>query len=193
MAQDTTERLLAVARRAFAEEGFAATSLDALAAEAGMTRGALHHHFGNKAGLFEAVLRRLDAEITAVLDAEWAAEPDPWRGFRRWYDRYLDEALHPSRRRILFQDATAVLGMKAVDILLDGGIADVISDLEQLIALGRVRPVDPEATAHLLNGAIANLAFWAAEGGAAENRVARAKRTLALILDGLAAEGRPGS
>lgn len=188
MAQDTTERLLAVARRAFAEEGFAATSLDALAAEAGMTRGAVHHHFGNKTGLFEAVLRRLDAEITAVLDAEWAAEPDPWLAFRLWYDRYLDEALHPSRRRILFQDATAVLGIKAVDILIDGGIADLVAELTRLIRLGRVRPVDPEATAHLLNGAITNLAFWAAEGAAPEQRVSRAKRTLALILDGLTAE-----
>lgn len=187
MAQDTTDRLLEVARRAFAEQGFAATSLDALAADAGVTRGALHHHFGNKAGLFEAVLRQIDAEIAVIIDAEWAAEPDPWRAFRRWYDRYLDEALHPSRRRILFQDATAVLGLKAIDILLDEGIADVVSDLTALVAEGRVRPVDPEATAYLLNGAIANLAFWAADGIPPQDRVARAKRTLSLILDGLTA------
>jgi AcrR family transcriptional regulator len=185
--QITIDRLLAVARRAFAEQGFAATSLDALAAEAGVTRGALHHHFGNKAGLFEAVLRRLNAEICTLIEAEWSAEPDPWRAFRLWYDRYLDEALHPSRRRILFQDATAVLGLKAIDILLDEGIAEVVADLTELVAEGRVRPVDPEATAYLLNGAVANLAFWAADDSHPQDRVARAKRTLALLLDGLTA------
>lgn len=187
MAQDTTERLLAVARRAFAEEGYGATSLDSLAAQAGLTRGALHHHFGNKTGLFEAVLRQVDAEICSIVEVEWAAEPDPWRAFRLWYDRYLDEALHPSRRRILFQDATAVLGMKAIDILLEGGIAEIIDDLKELIALGHLRPIDPEATAHLLNGAVTNLAFWAAEGQPHQNRLDRAKRTLSLILDGFAA------
>jgi AcrR family transcriptional regulator len=185
--QNTIDRLLAVARRAFAEQGFAATSLDALAAEAGVTRGALHHHFGNKAGLFEAVLRRLDAEICTLIEAEWSAEPDSWRAFRLWYDRYLDEALHPSRRRILFQDATAVLGLKAIDILLDEGIAEVVADLTKLVAEGRVRPVDPEATAYLLNGAVANLAFWAADGTPPQDRVARAKRTLAHMLEGLTA------
>jgi AcrR family transcriptional regulator len=187
MAQETTDRLLAVARRAFAGQGFASTSLDALAAEAGVTRGALHHHFGNKAGLFEAVLRQLDAEICKVIEADWAAEPDPWRAFRLWYDRYLDEALHPSRRRILFQDATAVLGLKAIDILLDEGIGEIVSDLTALVAEGRVRPVDPEAMAYLLNGAITNVAFWAADGAAPEGRVDRAKRTLSLLLDGLTA------
>lgn len=186
-AQETTARLLSVARRAFAHQGFAATSLDALAAEAGVTRGALHHHFGNKTGLFEAVLRQVDAEITATLSAEWKAEPDHWRAFRRWYDHYLAEALHPSRRRILFQDATAVLGSKANAILIDGGIHDLIADLQSLIDAGLVRPVDPEATAHLLNGAVANLAFWAAEGDPAEDRLARARLTLAAMLDGLAA------
>ena len=187
-AQDTTERLLAVARRAFAEQGFAATSLDALAAEAGVTRGALHHHFGNKTGLFEAVLRAVDAEVTDILAAEWAAEPDHWHAFLRWYDHYLAEALHPSRRRILFQDAAAVLGSsKAAAILLDGGTTALIADLRDLIASGLVRQVDPEATAHLLNGAIANLAFWAAEGDPAENRLARARGTLATLLGGLAA------
>ena len=85
MRDETMHRLLTVARKAFAEQGFAATSLDALAAEAGLTRGALHHHFGNKAGLFEAVLRRVDAEIDAALDAEWDAEPDKWRAFRNCY------------------------------------------------------------------------------------------------------------
>ncbi len=187
MREETIARLLAVARKSFSEQGFAATSLDAVAADAGLTRGALHHHFGNKAGLFEAVLRKIDVEIDAVLDQVWAAEPDHWLAFCKCYARYLDEMLDPSRRRILFQDAPAVLGPKAYEILMDEGLGMLIADLRALIEEGRVVPVDPEAMAQLLNGAVNNLAFWAAEAPEGEDRLPRAHRTLALMLEGLAA------
>jgi AcrR family transcriptional regulator len=187
MRQETITRLLAVARKSFTEHGFASTSLDALAAQAGLTRGALHHHFGNKTGLFEAVLREVDSEIDAALDAEWAAEPDHWVAFRKYYARYLEEALDPSRRRILFEDAPAVLGNRAYDILMDEGVGDLVADLKELIAEGRVKPVDPEALAQLLNGAISNLSCWAADAPPGEDRLPRARKTLAIILDGMAA------
>lgn len=187
MRKDTIARLLVAARKSFTEQGFASTSLDALAAAAGLTRGALHHHFGNKAGLFEAVLREVDSEIDAALDAEWAAEPDHWLAFRKCYARYLDEALDPSRRRILFEDAPAVLGNRAYEILMDEGLGTLVADLKDLIAAGRVKPVDPEALAQLLNGAISNLACWAADAPPGEDRLPRAHKTLAIILDGMAA------
>jgi AcrR family transcriptional regulator len=187
MREETTARLLSVARKSFAEHGFAETSLDALAAEAGLTRGAVHHHFGNKTGLFEAVLRRVDSEIDAALDAEWDAEPDKWLAFRKCYARYLDEALDASRRRILFEDAYSVLGGRAYEILMDEGLGDLIEDLRALIADGRVAPVDPEALAQLLNGAVSNLAWWAATAPEGDDRLPRAHRTLALILEGMAA------
>jgi AcrR family transcriptional regulator len=184
-AQATTERLIATAHRAFAERGFAEVSLDALAAEAGVTRGALHHHFGNKAGLFEAVLRRIDAEIAAEMRAVWEATPDAWEGFRACFHVYLDAALRPDRCRILFQDAPAVLGMKAIDILMESGFGDMVAELQGLIAGGRISPADAEALAHLLNGASINLAFWAAEGAAGEGRRDRAHATLSALFDGL--------
>jgi AcrR family transcriptional regulator len=185
-ARATADRLIAVARTAFAEQGFAAVSLDALAAQAGMTRGALHHHFGNKAGLFEAVLRRIDAEIGAELEAISSAEPDPWTAFRRCYHHYLDAALAPDRRRILFQDAPAVLGLKAVEIQLESGFAEIVADLRALMDRGALPGLNPEALAHLLNGATVQLAFWAAAG---PYRAQAAHATLAAVFDGLAASG----
>jgi AcrR family transcriptional regulator len=187
MREETMQRLLVVARKAFAEQGFAATSLDSLAAEAGLTRGALHHHFGNKAGLFEAVLRRIDSEIDAALDLEWEAEPDKWRAFRNCYHRYLAEALDPTRRRIMFDDAQSVLGAKAYEILMDEGLGALIEDLRRLIAEGRVAPNDPEALAQMLNGAISNLAWWAATAPPGDDRLPRAHQTLAMVLDGMEA------
>lgn len=184
-AQATTERLIVAAHRAFAEHGFAEVSLDGLAAEAGVTRGALHHHFGNKAGLFEAVLRRIDAEIAAEMQAVWEAEADAWTGFRACFHIYLDAVLRPDRSRILFQDAPAVLGMKAVDILMESGFGDMVADLQGLIASNRIRAPDAEALGHLLNGATINLAFWAAEDAADEARRDRAHASLAALFDGL--------
>ncbi len=182
MAQDTTDRLIAVARHAFASDGFAAVSLDAVAAEAGVTRGALHHHFTNKAGLLEAVLRRIDAEIGAEIDLIWDATPDPWSAFQACFHTYLDAVLGRDLRRILFQDAPAVLGARAYEILLDSGLAEVIGSLSDLIADGRLRPADPVALAHLINGATINLAFWASED---ETRRTTAHDTLSLMFRGL--------
>jgi AcrR family transcriptional regulator len=184
MAQGTTDRLIATAREAFATQGFAAVSLDGVALKAGVTRGALHHHFTNKAGLFEAVLRRIDAEIGAEIDRLWDTIPDPWAGFQACFHAYLDAVLRPDLRRILFQDAPAVLGVQAFEILRDSGLADVIATLDDLIATGRLRGTAAEPLAHLINGATVNLAFWAAED---ETRRSTAHDTLSLLFRGLEA------
>ena len=184
-AHGTAERLMTVAQAAFALTGFAGVSLDALAAEAGVTRGALHHRFGNKAGLFEAVLRRIVAGIGAEIAAIDAAEPDPWRAFCACFHGYLDAVLRPDRARILFQDAPAVLGVQAMDILLEDGFGELVTDIRGHIAQGRIADADPVALAHLLNGATLNLAFWAAEGAPEDDRAHRAHATLAMVFQGL--------
>jgi AcrR family transcriptional regulator len=189
MAQDTAAHLVACARAAFAEQGFAQVSLDALALRAGVTRGALHHHFTNKTGLFEAVLRAVDKEMSVVLAQEWDSRGDPWAACRRSYHRYLDLTLAPDRRRILFQDAPAVLGLRATDILLDSGFRELVEDLRGYIRDGLIRPLDPEALAHMLNGATLQLAFWAAEAPDGCDRVGPAHATLDALFDGLALPG----
>lgn len=182
-AAETVSRLVAVAQTAFAEEGYGAVSLDALAARAGVTRGALHHHFGNKAGLFRAVIERIDDEIGAGLDVIWAAHQDPWAGFRACYHGYLDAVLAPSRRRIVFRDMPAVMGIEGIDLMMNSGFQQLVADLRGLIAEGRITGADPEALAHLFNGAVMQLAFWAAEGEA--DRVDRAHAALDAMFDGV--------
>jgi len=185
-AQDTADRLMTVAQAAFSQVGFAAVSLDALASEAGVTRGALHHRFGNKAGLFEAVLRRIVAQIGAEIEAIDASEPDPWAAFCACFQGYLDAVLRPDRARILFQDAPSVLGVLAMDILLEDGFGELVADIQGHIDAGRIAPADPVALAHMLNGATLNLAFWAAEGAQGDHRAARAHATLSMLFKGLA-------
>ena len=189
-AEQTAAQLVATARRAFAERGFAQVSLDALAAEAGVTRGALHHHFTNKAGLFEAVLRAVDAEIGHELDRLYEAEQDRWAALRCCFHAYLDLALHPDRRRILFLDAPAVLGTRAIEILMASGFGPMVEDLALLVAQGRIRAIHPEAVAQVLNGAVMAQVMWLAGSKSDDaNRLAAAHAALDAVFDGLTARG----
>jgi AcrR family transcriptional regulator len=187
MSAETVERLLAAARCAFARQGYAAASMDALCAEAGLTRGALYHHFGGKEGLLEAVVRRIDAEIGARLDAEFAAIPDQWDAFRACCATWLGLALEPDTRRILLRDAPAVLGQRLREIDEASSIRPMAESLRALMAEGRVRPADPEALARLLNGAMVDAALWIAGHADPDHALARARGALDVLLDGLAA------
>lgn len=187
-AELTALRLVATARMAFAVQGFAQVSLDALAAEAGVTRGALHHHFQNKMGLFEAVFRAVDAEIGAELDVIYDAQGDAWAGLKACYHAYLDLALRPDRARILFRDAPSVMGARAMEILMESGFATIVDDLAVLIAKGRLRPLDPVAEAHVLNGAVMAQVLWLAAAEApTETQRTAAHAALEAVFDGLAA------
>lgn len=74
----------------------------------------MHHHFTNKTGLFVSVLRQIDAELAAEINLIWTAEPDLWLGFRHCFHAYPDAILRPDRRRIMFLDAPALLGVKGL-------------------------------------------------------------------------------
>lgn len=187
-AEQTSARLIATARQSFATQGFAQVSLDALAAVAGVTRGALHHHFTNKAGLFEAVLRAVNAEIMAELDLIYDAEPDRWLALRACFHAYLDLALRPDRCRILFRDAPSVLGSRAMEILMASGYAEIVADLRALIATGRVRDLHPDAIAHGLNGAVMAQVLWLMESDEVDQtKRAAAHAALDAVFDGFGA------
>lgn len=187
-AEQTSARLIATARQAFATQGFAQVSLDVLAAEAGVTRGALHHHFTNKTGLFEAVLRAVDAEIMVELDLIYDAEPDRWIALRACFHAYLNHALRPDRCRILFRDAPSVLGPRAMEILLASGYAEMVEDLRALIAAGQVRDVHPDAVAHGLNGAVMAQVLWLMESDEIDpTKRAAAHAALDAVFDGFSA------
>lgn len=184
----TTAKLLAAARRSFAEKGYAATSMDDLCAEAGLTRGALYHHFGGKEGLLEAVVAQIDTEIEQRLETEFAAIPDRWLAFRTCCMIYLDLALDPEIQRIVLKDAPAVLGQRFREVDAHSSLAPMIDGLKDLMASGLIRDADPEALARALNGAMMDAALWVAASADPPETLARAKHSLSLMLDGLRAQ-----
>lgn len=185
MIESTRARLVATARRAFAAQGYAQTSMDDLTREAGLTRGALYHHFGGKPGLLAAVIGQIEAEVGARLDAVSLAAPTPWEGFCRRCRTYLELALEPEIRRVILQDARAVFG-DVPQPAQSVGIAALEAALQQLIAEGTVAPLHAGAMARMLYGVVTEASFWIAEpDGDPEARLADALQGLGRLLDGL--------
>src|SRR5437016_5521869 len=93
---DTTRRaLVAAARRLFAERGYAETPTGAVVEAAGVTRGALYHHFRDKTALFRAVYEDLEGEVVARVVAGIEGITDPLAMLHRGAEAFLDACLDP--------------------------------------------------------------------------------------------------
>ena len=107
----TRAELIAVARAHFGASGFAVAEVGLIAAQAGVTTGAIYHHFGSKQGLFVAVAETIEAELLAV--AASAVGPDPWTQLRTALHALIDFCVAPDIRRILLIEAPQVIGLAA--------------------------------------------------------------------------------
>lgn len=182
MIADTRDKLIASARLAFATKGYAESSMDDFTAEAGLTRGALYHHFGDKKGLLQAVITQIDAEMSVRLETITREAPTRWQGFVDECVAYLHMALEPEIQRIMLLDGPAVLGDPSQWDNQTTCIRATTVSLQQLMDEGAIRPVDPEAMARLLSGATLSAALWiagASEPQAALTQSVDAFRTLA--------------
>lgn len=182
--EQTRASLISTARRVFGEHGYAATSMDDLTAQAGLTRGALYHHFGDKRGLLAAVVDQIDAETDARLQAISDQMEDPWEGFRQRCGAYLNMALEPDIQRIVLRDARAVLGGASPDSQRYC-VTSMQRLIEGLIERGAIATVDALALASLIYGSLAEAACWIAEGDDGDVRLVQAKAALDLLLRGL--------
>ncbi|WP_430445633.1 MAG: TetR/AcrR family transcriptional regulator [Pseudomonas piscis] len=186
MIEATRAKLIASARQAFARQGYAKTSMDDLTAEAGLTRGALYHHFGDKQGLLAAVVEQIDSEMDARLDRVSDQAGDPWEGFTRRCRAYLEMAQEPEIRRIVLQDARAVLGERLPD--QEHCIDSLGRRLQALAEAGIISPAPSQALARLVNGSLVDTALWIAADAAPGQRLEQALLGLELLLRGLRAK-----
>jgi AcrR family transcriptional regulator len=186
MIAETRAKLLAAGRKAFGEQGYAEASMDDFTAEAGLTRGALYHHFGDKKGLFEAVVSQIDAEMAARLDAISAAAPTRWDGFVLENIGYVEMALEPDIQRIVLRDGPAVLGDPSSWPSADGCITTLRANLERLQADGVVRnDIDADITARLVSGASTDAAMWIANAPDPASASRKAIPAFRALMEGL--------
>src|SRR6188768_2162586 len=92
MMEETRGKLIQAARKAFAGKGYAAASMDDLTKEAGLTRGALYHNFGDKKGLLQAVIDQIDAEMLVRQRKAGEGAETPWLGFLAEGVAYIEMA-----------------------------------------------------------------------------------------------------
>ncbi len=186
MIAETRAKLIAAARKAFGERGYAEASMDDFTAEAGLTRGALYHHFGDKKGLFEAVVHEMDAEMAERLKTISDAAPTRWDGFVDENVGYVKMALEPEVQRIVLLDGPAVLGDPSIWPSADGCIASLRASLEQLQADGVVREdIDAEVAARLVSGASTDAAMWIANAPDAASASRKAIPAFKALMEGL--------
>ncbi|WP_249368197.1 TetR/AcrR family transcriptional regulator [Acidovorax sp. NB1] len=159
---ETRTKLIKAAREAFATQGFAESSMDVLTAQAGLTRGALYHHFGDKKGLLEAVIAQIDGEMTARLTAIVEKADTTWDGFIDESIAYVQMALEPEIQRIMFLDGPAALGDPSRWPSQNSCIMSTQRSIEKLMEEKTIRPVDAPATARLIMGALLGASLWIA-------------------------------
>ncbi|GGT04147.1 TetR/AcrR family transcriptional regulator [Nonomuraea spiralis] len=152
---ETTARLVGAARRLFGQHGYADTSIDAVAALAGVTKGAAYHHFGGKPALFRAAFTGELAEVAAALERAGAEEEDPLAALRRGCRTFLEHCLDPGFRRVVLLDAPSVLGWETVrEIEYDHMLRVLLGGMRRAAEGGRIAGGNVPARAQLVFGSI---------------------------------------
>jgi AcrR family transcriptional regulator len=188
MIAETRAKLVTAARKAFGTVGYAEASMDDFTAEAGLTRGALYHHFGDKKGLLQAVIAEIDGEMSARMNAATRQALSRWQGFVDECVTYIEMALDPEIQRIILRDGPAVLGDPSQWPSQTACIRNMSATLEKLIEEGTVRAIDPKATAHILNGTMLYASLLIANAEDQRKASQEAVRAMTAMLDGLLAK-----
>lgn len=180
----TRTALIAAARRLFGERGYAEVGTEEIVRAAGVTRGALYHHFGGKQDLLEAVYEGIEAEMTqqvakVVLGSQMTS---PMAAMRAGIEVFLEACAEQEVQRIVLHDAPAVLGWERWrEIAAANGLGLIEASLVAAIDAGEIRPLPVRAMAHLLLGALDEAAMLIARSEDPEERAEVTAVLLALL------------
>jgi AcrR family transcriptional regulator len=149
----TRRAVLAAARAAFGQKGYAQTSVDEIAAAARVTKGAVYHHFAGKEALFRAVYSEVEAEAQARTAAAVDPQGSPVDQIVAGVNAYLDVALDQEIQRITLVDGPAVLGLEPEGPAeQQAGYVALRFYIATAMAHGQLADLDPGVVAHLVGG-----------------------------------------
>ena len=189
----TRRNMVRSARRLFARQGYAGTSLDQVVRAAKVTTGALYHHFGDKKGLFQAVAEAVEADILERILAAAAAASDPWARLIAGTTEMLSVCAEPAIQRIAFQDAPTVIGAaqwRAIEMRFAFGVFS--QALEGLMAAGVLRRYPADMLAPVLLGATIEAATAVARADDKPAAQAQALEILTRLYEALRITPPPG-
>ncbi|GAA3615290.1 TetR/AcrR family transcriptional regulator [Nonomuraea rosea] len=188
----TTGALVAAARELFISDGFSATSLDAICARAGVTRGAFYHHFSNKEQIFREVYAADQKELAVVVRQAFQARRDPWDGMSAGCRALLEASLEPAVRQITLVEAPGALDWAAMRDIQAGCKEQMRRGLAIAVEAGCIpdRPLGPATS--LLYGGICESALDIARATDQRAALEDSLAEVDLVLAGVAGRSAPG-
>ena len=175
--------LIAAGRQLFITKGYAETSTPEIVAAAEVTRGALYHHFEDKAALFRAVIVAESENVAEAINTATNGCTSAAQALDTGTDAYLDAMMQPGRTRLLLVDGPAVLGHNAMDAI-DRETAGGTIVVGLSAALGREPDTRMTALGRLLSSAFERAALDISAGGDDAIYRAELKRMLAQAISG---------
>jgi AcrR family transcriptional regulator len=189
-ASDTRAALVASARRLFAVQGYDATGTEQIVTDARVTRGALYHHFHDKADLFRAVMAEAAGSVAQrLIDEQLASEaPSPLAEIAGGISAFLDVCVDGDFQRIVLVDGPRVLGSDAWEELVEQYGRGILEEwLSRCVQAGDLQDVPVRALARLLIAMLTEASLAIARS--AEPGQTRAE--LGVVLDRMLAGLRP--
>lgn len=185
--QSTRGALIEAGRALFAEHGYANVGTEEIVRSAGVTRGALYHHFRDKRDLFEAVYERVEAELSERIAAgALASAGSPLEAMRAGAEMFLAACTEPEAQRIVLLDGPSVLGWdRWREIAGEHGLGLIEATLAAAIEAGSIPEQPLRPLAHVLMGALDEAAMLIARSEDPERTQAEVGRTLDHLLSGL--------
>ncbi len=190
-ASATQAALQLAALQWFSEQGFEKAPVGSICADAGVTVGALYHHYGDKKGLFAAVVEQVDAQLVQQAFAARAAVLDaggsPWDAFLASITTVLQAGTNAPLRRLMLVDAPAVLGAQVWgEIRQRQGLGAMRAQMEALQAHGIFAGHDAERLARIVLGALyGGMDSLPVDDAKVHNALADVRRSLVAMLEGL--------
>nr|SBO93339.1 Transcriptional regulator, TetR family [Nonomuraea gerenzanensis] len=186
----TRQVLVATSRRLFAAKGYAAVGLTEIVREAGVTKGALYHHFeGGKTALFRTVLEEVQREVAARVVAAAEAADGPWERLKAGCAAFVEASADPEVQRVMLIDGPAVLGWdewRAIDEATSA--SHLAQALAELVAGGVIPPQPVAPLTRLLSGAMNEAALWLAQSASPAD-LPDTLAALSALLEGLRRQG----
>ncbi len=183
--EHTRRTLLRESRRLFATLGYGAVGLSEIVRAAGVTKGALYHHFDSKADLFRAVLEQVQQQVAHTVAATADAQDDPWTQFTAGCQVFLTASTDPDVQRIMLIDGPAVLGWNEWRAMDEAASARHLAEaLTILMKDGTIAPQPVAPLIHLLSGAMNEAALWLA-GQSDPQALADTRAALSQMLEAL--------
>jgi len=178
-AEQTRKTLLAIARESFATRGYAGTATSDIVAAAGVTRGALYHHFVDKRALFRAVFAEVIAELDENVATAALAQETARDAFRAGCRACLEFMVRPDYLQIASVDAPVVLGQAEWhQIDAAAGLRSMRRGLVALDAAGELSTPVTDALVIAVFGALTELGLAVCRGELTVDAAAHAFESL---------------